>query len=146
MMGLHSADNIHEFSNAMNMGLTLRDLKFNVHAHPTVAEVRMRAAGGQARPPHLAAHQQATTPCSLCSAAVAARCQRPDGCFPARPARLLPLPAGERGADPPRAPGERGGCEARGSQAGGGGVRAVHAPPGLGPSAPLWTAGPSPAL
>lgn len=37
--GLHSADNIHEFSNAMNMGLTLRDLKFNVHAHPTVAEV-----------------------------------------------------------------------------------------------------------
>ncbi|KAL4458210.1 hypothetical protein ABPG75_013075 [Micractinium tetrahymenae] len=39
MMGLHSADNIHEFSNAMNMGLTLRDLKFNVHAHPTVAEV-----------------------------------------------------------------------------------------------------------
>lgn len=39
MMGLHSADNIHEFSNAMNMGLGLRDLKFNVHAHPTVAEV-----------------------------------------------------------------------------------------------------------
>jgi dihydrolipoamide dehydrogenase len=39
MIGLHSADNIHEFSNAMNMGLTLRDLKFNVHAHPTVAEV-----------------------------------------------------------------------------------------------------------
>lgn len=39
MIGLHSADNIHEFSNAMNMGQTLRDLKFNVHAHPTVAEV-----------------------------------------------------------------------------------------------------------
>lgn len=39
MIGLHSADNIHEFSNAMNMGMTLRDLKFNVHAHPTVAEV-----------------------------------------------------------------------------------------------------------
>lgn len=44
MMGLHSADNIHEFSNAMNMGLTLRDLKFNVHAHPTVAEVGPPAA------------------------------------------------------------------------------------------------------
>ena len=42
MMGLHSADNIHEFSNAMNMGMTLKDLKFNVHAHPTVAEVRAR--------------------------------------------------------------------------------------------------------
>ena len=28
----------------MNMGLTLRDLKFNVHAHPTVAEVG--TAGG----------------------------------------------------------------------------------------------------
>jgi dihydrolipoamide dehydrogenase len=39
MIGLHSADNIHEFSNAMNMGLNLRQLKFNVHAHPTVAEV-----------------------------------------------------------------------------------------------------------
>ena len=46
--GLHSADNIHEFSNAMNMGLTLRDLKFNVHAHPTVAEVG--TAGGTACP------------------------------------------------------------------------------------------------
>jgi hypothetical protein len=43
MIGLHSADNIHEFSNAMNMGLTLRDLKFNVHAHPTVAEVTSRS-------------------------------------------------------------------------------------------------------
>ena len=32
----------------MNMGLTLRDLKFNVHAHPTVAEVR--AARGTACP------------------------------------------------------------------------------------------------
>lgn len=39
MIGLHSADNIHEFSNAMNMGQSLRELKFNVHAHPTVAEV-----------------------------------------------------------------------------------------------------------
>lgn len=39
MIGMHSADNIHEFSNAMNMGQTLRELKFNVHAHPTVAEV-----------------------------------------------------------------------------------------------------------
>ena len=61
MIGLHSADNIHEFSNAMNMGLTLRDLKFNVHAHPTVAEVRsfcrrgMRWAGGWVNGMHTSA-------------------------------------------------------------------------------------------
>lgn len=49
MIGLHSADNIHEFSNAMNMGINLRQLRFNVHAHPTVAEVRAGRQGGQGR-------------------------------------------------------------------------------------------------
>ena len=38
-MGLHAADLIHEASNAMANGTTLKELKFNVHAHPTLAEV-----------------------------------------------------------------------------------------------------------
>ncbi|KAK2080392.1 hypothetical protein QBZ16_000245 [Prototheca wickerhamii] len=39
LYGLHSADLIHEFSNAMAQGQTIQDLYYNVHAHPTVAEV-----------------------------------------------------------------------------------------------------------
>eukprot|EP00887_Chlorella_sp_A99_P006172 scaffold3.g6172.t1 len=39
LFGLHSADNIHEFSAAMNRGARVQDLVFDVHAHPTVAEV-----------------------------------------------------------------------------------------------------------
>lgn len=39
IMGLHAADLIHEASNAMANGTTLKELKFNVHAHPTLAEV-----------------------------------------------------------------------------------------------------------
>ena len=30
---------IHEFSNAMKMKQPVQDLRFNVHAHPTVSEV-----------------------------------------------------------------------------------------------------------
>jgi dihydrolipoamide dehydrogenase len=39
LLGLHAADLIHEFSNAVAMKQTVQDLKFNVHAHPTVSEV-----------------------------------------------------------------------------------------------------------
>jgi len=39
IMGLHSADLIHEASNAMAAGQTLYELRMMVHAHPTVAEV-----------------------------------------------------------------------------------------------------------
>ena len=39
LFGLHAADMIHEFSNAMKMKQTVQELKFNVHAHPTVSEV-----------------------------------------------------------------------------------------------------------
>ena len=40
MIGLHAADLIHTFSNAISSGQTLRDLQFTVAAHPTVSEVR----------------------------------------------------------------------------------------------------------
>ena len=39
IFGIHSPDMIHELSAAMNMGDTVQDIKFNVHAHPTLAEV-----------------------------------------------------------------------------------------------------------
>jgi dihydrolipoamide dehydrogenase len=39
LLGLHAADMIHEFSNAVAMKQPLQDLKFNVHAHPTTSEV-----------------------------------------------------------------------------------------------------------
>lgn len=39
IMGLHAADLIHEASNAISTGATLDDLKFTVHAHPTLSEV-----------------------------------------------------------------------------------------------------------
>jgi len=39
IFGLHAADLIHEVSNAINMGVKLDDLKFTVHAHPTLSEV-----------------------------------------------------------------------------------------------------------
>ena len=39
LLGLHAADLIHEFSNAVAMKQTVQELKFNVHAHPTVSEV-----------------------------------------------------------------------------------------------------------
>ena len=39
IMGLHAADLIHEASNAINMGQKASQLKFAVHAHPTLAEV-----------------------------------------------------------------------------------------------------------
>lgn len=43
IIGLHAADLIHEASNAIATGQTVQDIKFNVHAHPTLSEV-----GGQA--------------------------------------------------------------------------------------------------
>ena len=39
IFGLHAADLIHEASNAMLVGSTVQQLKFAVHAHPTLAEV-----------------------------------------------------------------------------------------------------------
>ena len=39
LMGLHAADLIHEFSNAVSLKIPVQDLTFAVHAHPTVSEV-----------------------------------------------------------------------------------------------------------
>jgi len=39
IFGIHSSDMVHEISAAINMGQTVEDIKFNVHAHPTLAEV-----------------------------------------------------------------------------------------------------------
>ncbi|KAI3506053.1 hypothetical protein L1887_28407 [Cichorium endivia] len=39
ILGLHAADLIHEASNAMALGMRIQDLKFAVHAHPTLSEV-----------------------------------------------------------------------------------------------------------
>jgi dihydrolipoamide dehydrogenase len=39
IIGLHAADLIHEASNAVATKQTLRDIKFNIHAHPTLSEV-----------------------------------------------------------------------------------------------------------
>lgn len=39
LIGIHAADLIHEFSNAIAMKTPVQDLTFNVHAHPTVSEV-----------------------------------------------------------------------------------------------------------
>eukprot|EP00475_Leptophrys_vorax_P022684 TRINITY_DN30901_c0_g1_i1.p1 TRINITY_DN30901_c0_g1~~TRINITY_DN30901_c0_g1_i1.p1 ORF type:complete len:564 (-),score=47.56 TRINITY_DN30901_c0_g1_i1:241-1932(-) len=39
IIGLHAADLIHEASNAIATGQTINDIKFAVHAHPTLSEV-----------------------------------------------------------------------------------------------------------
>ncbi|XP_039040283.1 dihydrolipoyl dehydrogenase 2, chloroplastic-like [Hibiscus syriacus] len=39
IFGLHAADLIHEASNAMALGTHIQDIKFAVHAHPTLSEV-----------------------------------------------------------------------------------------------------------
>lgn len=39
ILGLHAADLIHEASNAIAMGTSINDIKFAVHAHPTLSEV-----------------------------------------------------------------------------------------------------------
>ncbi|XP_019187995.1 PREDICTED: dihydrolipoyl dehydrogenase 2, chloroplastic-like isoform X2 [Ipomoea nil] len=39
IIGLHAADLIHEASNAIAMGTRIQDIKFAVHAHPTLSEV-----------------------------------------------------------------------------------------------------------
>ena len=39
IIGLHAADLIHEASNAIATNQTVHDIKFNVHAHPTLSEV-----------------------------------------------------------------------------------------------------------
>ena len=39
LIGLHAADLIHEFSNAISMKIPVQNLTFAVHAHPTVSEV-----------------------------------------------------------------------------------------------------------
>lgn len=39
IIGLHAADLIHEASNALATQQTIQEIKFNVHAHPTLSEV-----------------------------------------------------------------------------------------------------------
>ncbi|XP_062210002.1 dihydrolipoyl dehydrogenase 1, chloroplastic-like isoform X2 [Phragmites australis] len=39
ILGLHAADLIHEASNAIALGTRVQDIKFVVHAHPTLSEV-----------------------------------------------------------------------------------------------------------
>ncbi|XP_078435478.1 dihydrolipoyl dehydrogenase 2, chloroplastic-like [Wolffia australiana] len=39
ILGLHAADLIHEASNAIALGTCVQDIKFAVHAHPTLSEV-----------------------------------------------------------------------------------------------------------
>ncbi|KAF5738759.1 dihydrolipoyl dehydrogenase 2 chloroplastic [Tripterygium wilfordii] len=39
IFGLHTADLIHEASNAIALGTRIQDIKFAVHAHPTLSEV-----------------------------------------------------------------------------------------------------------
>ncbi|TVU17490.1 hypothetical protein EJB05_33528, partial [Eragrostis curvula] len=39
ILGLHAADLIHEASNAIALGIRVQDIKFAVHAHPTLSEV-----------------------------------------------------------------------------------------------------------
>lgn len=39
IFGLHAADLIHEASNAIALGTSIQDIKFAVHAHPTLSEV-----------------------------------------------------------------------------------------------------------
>ncbi|XP_051145454.1 dihydrolipoyl dehydrogenase 2, chloroplastic [Andrographis paniculata] len=39
IFGMHAADLIHEASNAIAMGTCIQDIKFAVHAHPTLSEV-----------------------------------------------------------------------------------------------------------
>lgn len=39
IIGLHAADLIHEASNAIATKQSVQDIKFNVHAHPTLSEV-----------------------------------------------------------------------------------------------------------
>lgn len=39
IFGMHAADLIHEASNAMALGTRIQDIKFAVHAHPTLSEV-----------------------------------------------------------------------------------------------------------
>jgi dihydrolipoamide dehydrogenase len=38
IFGLHAADLIHEASNAIALRQTVEDIKFTVHAHPTLSE------------------------------------------------------------------------------------------------------------
>jgi dihydrolipoamide dehydrogenase len=39
IIGLHAADLIHEVSNAVATNQTVKDIRFAVHAHPTLSEV-----------------------------------------------------------------------------------------------------------
>lgn len=39
IIGMHAADLIHEASNAIALGTSIQDIKFAVHAHPTLSEV-----------------------------------------------------------------------------------------------------------
>lgn len=49
IMGLHAADLIHEASNAIATGQRVQDIKFNVHAHPTLSEVLDELFKGEGR-------------------------------------------------------------------------------------------------
>jgi dihydrolipoamide dehydrogenase len=58
IIGLHAADLIHEASNAIATGQTVNDIKFNVHAHPTLSEVSNQACGSVLR---------VAKPCQCCA-------------------------------------------------------------------------------
>ena len=46
IFGLHAADLIHEASNAIALGQTVQDIKFTVHAHPTLSETMQEMIQG----------------------------------------------------------------------------------------------------
>jgi hypothetical protein len=89
IIGLHAADLIHEASNAIATGQTVNDIKFNVHAHPTLSEVRappkQPAACRAAEPPRAVAPGgcgQAASDAARCAgqqAASLAQAGRPPG-------------------------------------------------------------------
>eukprot|EP00746_Dinoflagellata_sp_MGD_P032864 gnl/MRDRNA2_/MRDRNA2_178301_c0_seq1.p1 gnl/MRDRNA2_/MRDRNA2_178301_c0~~gnl/MRDRNA2_/MRDRNA2_178301_c0_seq1.p1 ORF type:complete len:179 (+),score=50.23 gnl/MRDRNA2_/MRDRNA2_178301_c0_seq1:2-538(+) len=55
IIGIHAADLIHEASNAIAQCLSVEDLQFYVHAHPTLAEVVDEVFKGANEPKELAA-------------------------------------------------------------------------------------------
>ncbi|XP_042051216.1 dihydrolipoyl dehydrogenase 2, chloroplastic-like isoform X2 [Salvia splendens] len=44
IFGMHAADLIHEASNAIALGTRVQDIKFAVHAHPTLSQELYKSA------------------------------------------------------------------------------------------------------
>ncbi|GFR52582.1 hypothetical protein Agub_g15175 [Astrephomene gubernaculifera] len=85
IIGLHAADLIHEASNAIATGQRLQDIKFNVHAHPTLSEVLDELFKG--------AHVDAPAASSSASAAAADKGRAPAAAATAAPAAKKPAVA-----------------------------------------------------